>query len=93
MGNAYLCRIQGDEAQNLEKAIACYQVALQVRTHSASPYYWASSQFTLGTAYTRRILGNKKQNLDKAILAYTNALEVYTISDYPERWARAKSNL
>ena len=62
-----------------------------MRTRSASPYYWASSQYNLANAYEQRILGNKQQNLEKAISAYINALEVYTISDYPERWAGIKN--
>jgi len=61
----YTRRVEGDRAQNFEKAIACYQVALKVRTDAD----WASSQWHLGTAYSERILGDKTQNLERAIAA------------------------
>src|SRR4028118_1269502 len=50
---AYTRRVEGDRSQNFEQAIACYQVALKVRTDAD----WASSQWHLGTAYSQRILG------------------------------------
>ena len=79
--------------QNLEKAIDCYKAALEVRTKEASPYYWASSQFSLGNAYCVMIRGNRAENLEKAIACYQDALQVYTRDAYPERWANAQTSL
>jgi tetratricopeptide (TPR) repeat protein len=79
--------------QNLEKAINCYKAALEVRTKEASPYYWASSQFSLGNAYCVMIRGNRAENLENAIACYQDALQVYTRDAYPERWANAQTSL
>nr|WP_232731833.1 hypothetical protein [Oscillatoria sp. PCC 10802] len=38
----------GDRAENLERAIAAYQAALQVRTREAFPQNWAMTQNNLG---------------------------------------------
>jgi hypothetical protein len=44
-------RIRGERADNLEKAIAAYNLSLEVRTREAFPEDWAGTQNNLGNAY------------------------------------------
>ncbi|MCZ0902574.1 tetratricopeptide repeat protein, partial [Microcoleus sp. HI-ES] len=75
---AYNYRIKGDRGDNLEKAIAFYEAALQVYTRQAFPEYWALTQNNLANAYNYRIKGDRGDNLEKAIAFYEAALQVYT---------------
>ena len=93
LGVAYSNRIKEDKAENLEKAIACYQQALLVRTQSDFPLDWAGTQNNLGVAYSNRIKEDKAENLEKAIACYQQALLVRTQSDFPLDWAMTQNNL
>ena len=93
LGNAYWDRIRGDKADNLEKAIAAYNEALEVYTRTDFPVDWARTQNNLGTAYSDRIRGDKADNLENAIAAYNEALEVYTRTNFPVDWAMTQNNL
>ncbi|TBR60008.1 hypothetical protein B4U84_03655, partial [Westiellopsis prolifica IICB1] len=93
LGNAYLYRILGERANNLEYAIAAYESALEVRTREAFPQQWATTQNNLGNAYSNRILGERANNLEYAIAAYKSALEVYTREAFPQDWAMTQNNL
>ncbi|NEQ86305.1 MAG: CHAT domain-containing protein, partial [Moorea sp. SIO2I5] len=62
LGNAYLNRIIGQKAQNLEQAIACFQLALEVHTRDAFPEDHADTLYGLGIAY---------QDSQQSLLAYT----------------------
>ncbi|WP_035734673.1 tetratricopeptide repeat protein, partial [Limnospira platensis] len=68
----------GERADNLEKAVATYQLALEVYTREAFPYEWATIQNNLGNAYHNRIKGERADNLERAIAALELALEVYS---------------
>src|SRR5262249_15165469 len=52
LGNAYRELPVRDRQQNLERAIACYRQALEVRTRDAFPADWAVTQINLGSAYS-----------------------------------------
>ncbi len=93
LGRAYLFRIRGERADNLELAIAASNLSLEVYTRDAFPYGWASSQNNLGNAYLYRIRGDRADNLELAIAAYNLSLEVYTREAFPEDWARSQNNL
>ena len=47
LGTAYNDRIQGEKAQNIEQAIACYESALIVLTREQFPQQWAMTQNNL----------------------------------------------
>ena len=83
----------GQRADNLEIAIACYELALEVITRSAYPEYWASTQHNLATAYCKRIKGGKADNIERAIETYQAALEIYTREVFPEDWATTQVSL
>ncbi|MEO0538199.1 MAG: hypothetical protein AAF215_30605, partial [Cyanobacteria bacterium P01_A01_bin.123] len=91
--SAYSDRIRGDRAENLEKAIATYELALQVRTREAFPADWAATQNNLRSAYSYRIRGDRAENLEKAIAAYELALQVRTREAFPADWAMTHNNL
>ncbi|WP_434220732.1 CHAT domain-containing protein, partial [Limnospira platensis] len=73
----------GSRANNLEIAILAYQSALEVRTRSAFPEDWATTQNNLGNAYSDRIRGERADNMEEAIRRYEAALEVRTPSSFP----------
>ncbi|MCF3609107.1 CHAT domain-containing protein [Planktothrix agardhii 1033] len=83
----------GSRLVNLEIAIACYQLALEVYTRKDFPEDWARVQNNLAIAYNDKIMGNRAENIDTAIACYQLALEVRTRADFPEDWAMTQNNL
>jgi CHAT domain-containing protein/tetratricopeptide (TPR) repeat protein len=90
---AYLARIRGDRADNLERAIAAFEAALTVRTSDNLPREWAATQNNLGNAYVVRITGERADNMEKAIAAFEAALTVRTREALPRLWAETQNNL
>jgi len=93
LGIAYSDRIKGDKADNIEFAIAAYNLALQIYTPQAFPQDWAMTQNNLGNAYWGRIKGDKADNIEFAIAAYNLALQIYTPQAFPQHWATTQNNL
>jgi CHAT domain-containing protein/plasmid maintenance system killer protein len=93
LANAYLYRINGSRADNLERAIEFYQNALTVYTFEDFREDWAMTQNNLAAAYLYRINGSRADNLERAIAFYQAALTVYTLEDFPEKWAGTQNNL
>lgn len=95
LGVAYIHRIQGDRAENLESAIHYLQAALELYSHSifAFPEQLALTQNNLGVAYTQRIRGEKAENLEFAIHCFKDALQVRTREAFPKQWAMTQKNL
>lgn len=60
----------GDEASNMEIAIACYETVLEVYIDTAFPKDWESSQNNLGIPYRDTILEDKADDIEKAIDSY-----------------------
>ncbi|MGL5060562.1 MAG: CHAT domain-containing protein, partial [Microcoleus sp.] len=80
-------------ADNIERAIAAFNVALNIYTCEAFPVDWAGTQNNLGLAYGDRILGEKADNIERAIAAYHAALTVTTCEAFPFEWATTQNNL
>jgi CHAT domain-containing protein len=99
LADAYLNRIQGDRAKNIEKAIMiCEQVLelykfLKVHMRSTLPEQWAGIQNNLANAYFSRMQGERSDNIEKAIAAYEKALVIITKSKSPDHWAGIQNNL
>ena len=95
--NAFANLIQqfplGSRIANLEIAIACYQLALEVYTRAAYPEDWARTQMNLAVAHSDRIRGERAANLEMAIACYRLSLEFYSRAAFPEDWARTQMNL
>ena len=93
LGAAYSDLPGGDRAENLSRAIACYEAALQVRTREAFPVDWAMTQNNLGAAYSDLPGGDRAENLSRAIGCFEAALQVYTREAFPVNWAMTQNNL
>jgi CHAT domain-containing protein/predicted transcriptional regulator len=93
LANAYLYRINGSRADNLEQAICFFNTALTVYTLKHFAEEWAMTQVNLATAYKNRINGDRAKNLEQAIDFFNAALTVYTLKDFAEEWALTQNNL
>ncbi|WP_293332987.1 CHAT domain-containing protein [Microcoleus sp. CAWBG58] len=90
---AYINRINGSRADNLERAIEFFQAALTVYTLENFREDWAMTQNNLAIAYSDRINGSRTDNLERAIEFFQAALTVYTLEDFREGWAMTQNNL
>jgi tetratricopeptide (TPR) repeat protein len=86
----------GDTAQNLEEAIACFEIILSVANKKKLPQANILKSDTLrllGTAYCRRIKGDNAENLEKGIATLKEALELITRESVPEIWGFTQNSL
>ncbi len=81
------------KSNNMEIAIAGYEIGLEVFNRDKYPEKWATTQNNLATAYCDRIRGDSGDNLERAIKFYEAALQVYTREVFPEKWAMIQNNL
>ncbi len=75
------------DVQLYEKAIACFNNALEEFTQEKTPLEWAAVQTNLGTAL--QALGRQEADaklLNKSVEAYTAALLVYSRKVTPQEW-------
>ena len=85
---------QQRDAESFEKAIQCFNNALEEFNQEDSPLEWAATQYNLGTA--SQALGQLQENtklLNTAVNAYTNALLVWSREETPEDWMTAMHQL
>ena len=85
LGNLYSYRVNGDKATNFQKAVRCYNHALEVRTQETLA--WAETQHCLGAAYTIRKGGDKAANMEEALAHFRRAVDVRTRDAAPLLWA------
>jgi len=85
---------QQREVEWYEKAIQCFNNALEEFSQEKSPNDWAATQYNLGTANQAlgRLLDDVKP-LKIAIDAYTNALLVWSRTESPEEWMHTMHQL
>jgi CHAT domain-containing protein len=69
---------RGTQANNIDTAIACYQIASTIYTPETNLESWIGFQVALLTAYRTRIRGDKKDNLELAISYGERALRQCT---------------
>jgi tetratricopeptide (TPR) repeat protein len=93
LGIAYLERLRGERAENLEEAIRYFQRALEIFTPEGSSEDWARIQYNLGIAYLERLRGERAENLEEAIRHFTHALEVYKRGAFHEQWGAIQDRL
>lgn len=88
---------QGQQQRDVglyEKAIQCFNQALEVYGQETSPLDWAATQYNLGTA--NQALGRQLDSaklLKTAIDAYTDALLVWSRQETPEKWSTTMHQL
>lgn len=92
-GNALVEIATGDIAENVERAIECYQDALNIRTQSAVSHEWATTILNLGSAYVKRTRGDPQDNLEHAIACYQQSLQILSRETTPSEWATAMNAL
>lgn len=83
----------GQRVNNLEIAIAGYEVVNTVFNSSNYPEQWAATQYNLGNAYSDRLQGQRAENIEKAISCYQAALQLHSRETYPYEWAMIHNNL
>ena len=79
---------QQNDAALYEKAITCFNSALEELSQEDTPLDWAATQANLGTAL--QALGRQESDskvLNSSIDAYTNALLEWSRKETPEEWA------
>ncbi|TAG60650.1 MAG: CHAT domain-containing protein [Oscillatoriales cyanobacterium] len=81
------------QSNNIEIALAGYEIITTVFTREYSPENWAGGQHNLGIAYCTRILGDKAQNLEQGIAYFKNALQVCTRKNFPSDWAEIQNSM
>ncbi len=79
---------EGDPDVNLEIAIACCEIALQVYTREELPWRWATVHNNLALCYSTRSHGNPVENTRRAYAHYYQAKEVFAHRVFPEEWQR-----
>lgn len=92
LSNAYIERVYGGRADNIELAIEGYEAVLKVISGPQSKQ-WAEAQYNLAVAYRIRLRGDRSANIDKAIEYAHIALCVYTEEAYPTHWAMVQNEL
>lgn len=93
IGSAYLVRVQGDRAENIEQAIRRFDQGLAVTTQATSQEAWAMLHNNAGIAFWRRIRGERADNQDQAIAHYETALAVFDSATNAQQWAQVQNNL
>ena len=93
LGSTYLARTQGEHAGNLERAIACFAIALEGWTRATAPVDWARAHNNLAIAYTNRIRGERAGNLELAIAHLKAAEPILSRERYPQEWGQIQNNL
>jgi len=86
-------RISGNRNKNIDRAIECFNSALEVFDQEASPENWGMVQHNLGTAYLCRWHGDRAQNQESAINHYKQALLTRTREVNPAAWSDTQNNL
>lgn len=77
---------EGDGDINLEIAIACCEIALQVYTREDYPNQWATVHQNLALAYNTRTHGNAVDNTRRAYAHYYQAQQIFTWQTFPQEW-------
>ena len=83
----------GERANNLEIAIAGYEVGVELLKPETFPEEWAATQYNLGNAYAERVSEDVTKNIEMAIGCYEKALQIYNSEVFPQEWAMTQNNL
>ncbi|HEX2314371.1 MAG TPA: hypothetical protein VHJ17_11580 [Thermomonospora sp.] len=78
--------------EDVERAFACLETALRVRTRDRTPVLWARTQYSLALMHLNRTSGDRRDNADRAVRAAEAALEIITESMRDDH-VRASHNL
>jgi len=93
MGTACALWVGGDEAANMEEAVACYRRVLEVWTREAAPLEWTTTQLNLAFALRRQASSDAAANMEEALACYRNALEIVTRGYDAQLWAKVQFSM
>lgn len=91
LGNFYLKRMRGNNAENKEAAIACYEKALTIYNPQENTEVWTKTMLNLGNSYLKRIKNHPGENIEIAIECFQRALNQYKNRD--TIWTELKCSL
>lgn len=83
----------GNRANNIEIAIAAYNIAVPLLNSHEQPQLWAVILNNLGIAYFERIKGDRSSNLEQSIQCYQRVLQICVRENLTSDWARTQLNL
>jgi tetratricopeptide (TPR) repeat protein len=92
-GSLMLNFAQGNQADNLEIALASLVSTLYAYSREETPLTWALVQVDIGNAYNKRQCGSPTKNIEDALSCYQRALDIYTQSSHPYQWALSHYNM
>ena len=72
-----MLEVEGNELQNLNQAVHCYQEALKIRTYDTLPKDWAMTKYNLGNIYSK--LGRVSEAID----CYQEIFKIYEPHIFP----------
>jgi hypothetical protein len=79
---------EGDPDIDLEIAIACNELALELLNSSESPELWATINNNLALAYSERSVGDTVNNDLKSYANYHQAQQIFPYEPFPQQWAK-----
>lgn len=83
----------GQRRENLERARACFEAALRVRTRRKHPLEWADTHRSMGAMCLRRRGWDRGEDCAQAADCFRKALTVYRRSTHPQVWAALQTQL
>jgi CHAT domain-containing protein/tetratricopeptide (TPR) repeat protein len=93
LGNAFQSRQEGDPDDDLDRAIAEYELALKVFPLRGAARERASSLANLAICLQTRRRGDPGEDLERTIAAYEQCRRIITRRADPEQWAELTVNL
>lgn len=92
-GLELLSRTDGNRAEKLREALACFRRAQDVWTPDLAPERWAVVQNDIARAYQELPDGDRATNLRTAIMLHQAALDVFDPIQHAMNWAWTQSAL
>ena len=77
----------GDSDVNLEIALACCELALEIYDLEMFPTYWGKVNNNIALIYQTRSYGNHAHNLIKSFEYYQRAKLIFPEQSFPEKWS------
>ncbi|MDJ0556042.1 MAG: hypothetical protein QNJ68_16700 [Microcoleaceae cyanobacterium MO_207.B10] len=93
LGGFFMSCPHGDEALNIEIAIAALETALPVFSGSELRSQWAIVHNNLALAYSDRLFGNRLDNMRLAYQHYDLAKRVFLRQAFPQEWVYISNHL
>lgn len=85
-GQIFWALPDGDPDINLEIALACCELALEVYNLDEFPYQWAIVHNNIALIYRNRCYGNSAHNIIKSFEHYQQAKLVFPEEIFPKKW-------